>query len=140
MESPDYYVLNDRYRCFKTILGSGQSGVVHPGIDQQTGEQLAIKVLDRAHIEGDPARREALRREITVSMRLNHENIIRLKDVVRRRLCESAWPVGLSRSAMFCAGRRAVQVVDPHKIHLVLELASGGELFSQVKRHYLFCM
>ena len=63
-------------------------------------------MLDRAHIEGDPARREALRREITVGMRLQHENIIELKQVV----------------------------VDETKIHLILELAQGGELFNQIQQ------
>jgi len=100
-----FYTLNQRYRCFNMIIGSGQSGTVHPGLDMHTGEQIAIKVLDRAHIEADPARREALRREITVTMRLQHENIIKLKDVV----------------------------VDETHIHLILELAQGGEMFQQVQ-------
>ena len=51
------------------------------------------------HTERDAKRRESLRREISVSMRLQHENIIRLLDVV----------------------------VSGDRIHLVMEIARGGE-------------
>lgn len=101
-----YYVLNKRYRCFNAVMGIGQTGIVRPGLDLTNGEPVAIKVLDRAHTECSATRREALRREITVSMRLQHENIIRLQDVV----------------------------VDRSKIHLCLEMAQGGELFQETQR------
>ena len=57
------FLLNERYRIYNRVLGSGQSGIVRLGLDMLTGEQVAIKVLDRAHHERDPTRREALRRE-----------------------------------------------------------------------------
>ena len=101
-----YYLLNSKYQCFNAVLGVGQSGVVRPGVDLHSGLPVAIKVLDRAHTECSASRREALRREITVSMRLQHPNIIRLQDVV----------------------------VDRSKIHLCLEMAEGGELLGEMQR------
>jgi serine/threonine-protein kinase SRK2 len=101
-----FYLLNEKYKCFNALLGVGQTGVVRPGTDLSTGAPVAIKILDRAYTECDAVRREAMRREICVSLRLRHENIIQLKDVV----------------------------VDRSKIHLCLELAQGGELFSQVQK------
>jgi hypothetical protein len=98
------FAINERYRIYNRVLGRGQTGVVRAGIDLQTGDEIAVKVLDRAHTERDPARREALRREITVSMRLQHENIIRLHDVV----------------------------LNADRIHLIMEIARGGELFAAV--------
>jgi len=98
------FALNDRYRIYNRVLGTGQTGVVRAGLDLSTGEEIAVKVLDRAHTERDPGRREALRREITVSMRLQHENIIRLYDVV----------------------------INSDRIHLIMEIARGGELFAAV--------
>ena len=98
------FAINERYRIYNRVLGRGQTGVVRAGLDLQTGDEIAVKVLDRAHTERDPARREALRREITVSLRLQHENIIRLHDVV----------------------------LNADRIHLVMEMARGGELFATV--------
>ena len=98
------FAINERYRIYNRVLGRGQTGVVRAGIDLQTGDEIAVKVLDRAHTERDPARREALRREITVSLRLQHENIIQLLDVV----------------------------LNADRIHLVMEIARGGELFAAV--------
>ena len=100
------FALNEKYRVFNRVLGSGQAGVVRHGVDVASGEQVAIKVLDRTHTERDPKRRESLRREISVSMRLQHENIIRLLDVV----------------------------VSGDRIHLVMEIARGGELFAAVQQ------
>jgi len=106
MDDQGYTVLAGRYNVYNHVIGRGQAGTVHPAIDTQTGERVAVKVINRVYTEADAARREALRREITVSMRLQHVNIIALKDV---------------------------QVSELH-VCLVLELATGGELFSRVAK------
>lgn len=92
-------------------LGAGQHGKVKLAIDSATGEQVAIKILDRAGRRGRlpedasslVAENEAkIRKEIAIMKKCRHKNIVRLKEVI-----------------------------DDHrlrKIYLVLEYLENGEL------------
>eukprot|EP01052_Picozoa_sp_SAG31_P019925 SAG31_NODE_1475_length_8204_cov_18.026280_5_plen_480_part_00 len=99
---------NRQYRVHtEQPLGHGSAGTVFAGCvtdGPAAGRRVAVKVLARAKAESTPERREALRREVAVAGKLHHKNIVQLLDVVR----------------------------DDQSIHLIMELASGGELFERV--------
>ncbi|ORZ15847.1 hypothetical protein BCR42DRAFT_451768 [Absidia repens] len=91
----DYYV--------GKTLGKGASGRVKLGIHKHTGEQVAIKIISKAHLAANPAIEKAVRREIAIMKLIRHPNVMTLVDVID----------------------------DPHSsdINLILEYVQGGELF-----------
>ncbi|XP_071450022.1 serine/threonine-protein kinase NIM1-like, partial [Hetaerina americana] len=86
----------------KGELGAGNFSQVKMGIHQLTGERVAIKIVDKSKLE--PKTQRMLNREIATMDCLRHPNIIRLYEVIET------------------LGR----------IHLVMEYASGGELFAHI--------
>ncbi|KAI8968362.1 hypothetical protein BDF20DRAFT_177117 [Mycotypha africana] len=84
-------------------LGKGASGRVKLGVHRMTGEQVAIKIISKAHLAANPAIEKAVRREIAIMKLINHPNVMSLTDVID----------------------------DPSSsdLHLVLEYVEGGELF-----------
>ena len=74
---------DDRYE-FVRKLGSGGSGVVYLVRDRETGEQLALKQLQRT----DERSITRLKREFRTLSNINHRNVIRLYDLGRAR---DAW-------------------------------------------------
>ncbi|KAI8339439.1 kinase-like domain-containing protein [Chlamydoabsidia padenii] len=91
----DYYV--------GKTLGKGASGRVKLGIHKHTGEQVAIKIISKAHLAANPAIEKAVRREIAIMKLIRHPNVMALVDVID----------------------------DPNSsdINLILEHVQGGELF-----------
>lgn len=87
------------------LLGQGGFARVKSGINWETGERVAAKIMP-AHIAQDPQHKK----EIVAMGSLNHPNIVKLLDIVYNPASESA----------------------PGRIFLILELATGGELFSKV--------
>ncbi|KDE05900.1 CAMK/CAMKL/KIN4 protein kinase [Microbotryum lychnidis-dioicae p1A1 Lamole] len=88
-------------------LGEGEFGKVKLGVhSERWGEDVAIKLIKRGNV--DTAQRgEKVRREIEVLKSVRHPNIVRLYDVIE---------------------------TDKY-IGIVLEYASGGELFDHILAH-----
>jgi serine/threonine protein kinase len=57
------------------VIGEGTFGKVYRGLNEKTGESLAIKQL--CLIDGTSLEVESLRKEISVMWDLEHENIVR---------------------------------------------------------------
>jgi serine/threonine-protein kinase len=60
------------------LLGRGGMGAVYAGVDAETGERAAIKVLAEA-LGSDPRFRERFQGEVESLKRLRHKNIVTLK-------------------------------------------------------------
>lgn len=69
----------DKYKIIKAI-GDGTYGSVAKGINKQTGETVAIKKMKKKFYSWDEA---MSLREIKSLRKLNHQNIIKLKEVIR---------------------------------------------------------
>ena len=86
-----------------SILGEGTFGVVRLGKNKETGERVAIKILEKKKIVNkDDA--ERVDREIEILKRIKHINIIRVMNI------ES----------------------DPEKIYIIMEFCQNGELFCHI--------
>ncbi|KAF7732339.1 hypothetical protein EC973_005235 [Apophysomyces ossiformis] len=78
-------------------------GRVKLGIHKYTGEQVAIKIISKAHLAANPAIEKAVRREIAIMKLIRHPNVMALVDVID----DASSP----------------------DLHLILEYVEGGELF-----------
>ncbi|CAF0805894.1 unnamed protein product [Didymodactylos carnosus] len=96
--------LHSRFE-FKQTLGKGTYGKVKLALDKRKNEQVAIKTIKKSRIE-NPHDLARIRREIDFMTGLNHPHIIKIKEVYESR----------------------------EKIILVIEYASGGELYDYLNR------
>ncbi|KAF9813682.1 hypothetical protein IEO21_05453 [Rhodonia placenta] len=87
-------------------LGEGEFGKVKLGLHIQYGEEVAVKLIRRGNID-TTVRMSKVEREIEVLRSLKHPNIVRLYDVIE---------------------------TDKY-IGIILEYASGGELFDHILAH-----
>ncbi|KAL8291368.1 hypothetical protein RQP46_002346 [Phenoliferia psychrophenolica] len=88
-------------------LGEGEFGKVKLGVhSERWGEEVAIKLIKRGSVD-TAQRTEKVRREIDVLKAVRHPNIVRLYDVIETE----------------------------KYIGIVLEYASGGELFDHILAH-----
>ncbi|KZT65086.1 Pkinase-domain-containing protein [Daedalea quercina L-15889] len=87
-------------------LGEGEFGKVKLGLHMQWGEEVAVKLIRRGNIDSS-VRMSKVEREIEVLKTLKHPNIVRLYDVIE---------------------------TDKY-IGIILEYASGGELFDHILAH-----
>ncbi|KAM0747996.1 Pkinase-domain-containing protein [Meredithblackwellia eburnea MCA 4105] len=88
-------------------LGEGEFGKVKLGVhSERWGEEVAIKLIKRGNVD-TAQRTEKVRREIEVLKAVRHPNIVRLYDVIETE----------------------------KYIGIVLEYASGGELFDHILAH-----
>jgi len=85
---------------FGETLGTGNFSKVILGTHKRTGEKFAIKVIERKEVDGS-----RLKTEVEIMKKVNHPNIISLKEVYDS---------------------------DPTKLYLVMELVTGGELFNKI--------
>ncbi|KAF9528827.1 hypothetical protein CPB83DRAFT_300476 [Crepidotus variabilis] len=87
-------------------LGEGEFGKVKLGLHCQWGEEVAVKLIRRGNVDSS-VRMSKIEREIEVLKMLKHPNIVRLYDVIE---------------------------TDKY-IGIILEYASGGELFDHILAH-----
>jgi 5'-AMP-activated protein kinase catalytic alpha subunit len=90
------------YKLIRT-LGEGAFSKVKQAVHQETGKEYAIKVIDQQMIRENNMEGQ-LNREIEVMSKMDHPGLIKLYEVMR----------------------------SPKSIFLVLDLASGGELFNRL--------
>jgi calcium-dependent protein kinase len=83
-------------------LGAGLSGAVFEATHKQSGEKFACKVVYKMKLR--PELQQMLQQEIDLLRHVDHPNVIQLFETFE----------------------------DPENIYLVLELASGGELFDSL--------
>ncbi|KAI9794061.1 MAG: hypothetical protein M1816_006686 [Peltula sp. TS41687] len=88
-------------------LGEGEFGKVRMGWKQEGGVQVAVKLIRKESINNNPSRLPKIYREIAILRELSHPNIVRLHEMVE---------------------------TDRH-IGIILEYASGGELFDYILNH-----
>lgn len=87
--------LGEQYTLGDT-LGTGAFATVKLGINNSTGERVAVKVIDRRRISridnsAKTGRRGRLDEEIHILRKANHRNVIGTKDV-RAELLLAYWP------------------------------------------------
>ena len=88
-------------------LGEGEFGKVKLGWKKDGSVQVAIKLIRRESLGTNPSRLPKIYREISILRELSHPNIVRLHEMVE---------------------------TDRH-IGIILEYASGGELFDYILNH-----
>lgn len=88
-------------------IGEGEFGKVKLGWKKDGSVQVAIKLLRRESLGNNPSRLPKIYREISILKELSHPNIVRLHEMAE---------------------------TDRH-IGIVLEYASGGELFDYILNH-----
>jgi protein-serine/threonine kinase len=88
-------------------LGEGEFGKVKMGWKKEGGVQVAIKLIRKESLQGNATRLPKIYREISILKELQHPNIVRLHEFVE---------------------------TERH-MGIILEYASGGELFDYILNH-----
>jgi BR serine/threonine kinase len=104
MDPPDPRQIG-AYRVIRT-LGAGATGKVKLAEHAASGRAVAIKIIKKANLAGQPALRQKIEREVALMRLLDHPQILRLLDVVD----------------------------GADALHLVLEYAQNGQLFDFLAR------
>ncbi|KAF8904724.1 kinase-like domain-containing protein [Gymnopilus junonius] len=104
--TPSSQPFADVYSHPAATLGEGEFGKVKLGLHSQWGEEVAVKLIRRGNVDST-LRMSKVEREIEVLKTLKHPNIVRLYDVIE---------------------------TDKY-IGIILEYASGGELFDHILAH-----
>ena len=88
-------------------LGEGEFGKVKLGWKQDGSVEVAIKLIKRDNLSANPSRQTKIYREVSILKGLAHPNIVRLHEMVETE----------------------------RYIGIILEYASGGELFDYILTH-----
>ena len=88
-------------------IGEGEFGKVKLGWKQDSNVQVAIKLIKRDSVGGNPSRMAKIQREVSILRGVQHSNIVSLIDMVQ----------------------------TDRYIGIILEYASGGELFDYILNH-----
>lgn len=91
----DYYKMEDE-------LGAGSFAIVKYATNKKTGEEVAIKIIDRGEMQEDDE--VALKTEVEILSSLDHPNVVKMYEVFD----------------------------DESYMYIVLELMTGGELFDRI--------
>ena len=102
-----------KYTLART-LGSGANSKVKLGVDKATGRHYAVKILKKGNPNLDAKFLELVMTEVHTMSTLNHPNIVNLIEYGKDGVVEKS-----------NGTKEAV-------IYIVLELATGGELFDYV--------
>jgi len=99
--------IRDFYKIDK-LLGKGSFAIVKKGINKKTGQEVAIKIIERDKLEEDDEL--ALQNEVDILGQIDHPNVVKLFEVYD----------------------------EPKRLYMVLEIMTGGELFDRIvdKEHY----
>jgi len=97
-----------KYLVGKTI-GEGTFGKVKLSVNTETGERVAIKVLEKARIQAQDMHYQ-IKKEISIMKIVKHSNVVQMHEVLSSKT----------------------------RIFIVLELVSGGELFDKIVRQRRF--
>lgn len=92
------------YLLFDT-LGTGTFAKVKRAVDEKTGEEVAMKIMEKESIASMHMTAN-VRREIAIMKALTHDNIVRLRQVL----------------------------ASPQRLYLVMDFVQGGELFTKIHR------
>mmetsp|Transcript_12131 Transcript_12131/g.10757 ORF Transcript_12131/g.10757 Transcript_12131/m.10757 type:complete len:86 (-) Transcript_12131:722-979(-) len=68
----DFYKIEDE-------LGAGSFGIVKLATNKSTGEEVAIKIIDRSGLQEDDE--VALRNEVQILSDLDHPNVVKMIEV-----------------------------------------------------------
>ena len=88
----------------KGTLGKGKFGHVKLGIHKESGKEVAIKIINKAYVEGTDL--EQIKSEIDILKIAKHPNIIKLYDVFE----------------------------NEKYIYIIMEYCPGGDLFSYIEK------
>jgi len=99
-----YSNINNIYEIKKTV-GKGKFGQVKLGIHKESGKQVAIKIINKKHLEVTDL--EQIKSEIDILKIAKHPNIIKLYDVYE----------------------------NEKYIYIIMEYCPGGDLFSYIEKH-----
>jgi len=97
--------ISEKYNLLEEI-GKGTFSVVRLAIDKETEERVAIKIIDKRRFWHLAKTREQLTREVTILKQIKHPYIISIHDLVETK----------------------------EYLYIVLELATGGDLFESLKK------
>ena len=98
-----YSNINNIYEIKKTV-GKGKFGQVKLGIHKESGKQVAIKIINKKHLEVTDL--EQIKSEIDILKIAKHPNIIKLYDVYE----------------------------NEKYIYIIMEYCPGGDLFSYIEK------
>ncbi len=76
---PEGFEIGPRYRVMK-LLGRGGMGAVYRCHDEELGREVALKII-RPEIANDAGVIERFKREIQLSSRVTHRNVLRVYDI-----------------------------------------------------------
>jgi len=92
----------DKIYELKTELGRGAFSIVYLATQRASGQQYAVKVINKKDLGKDYEKN--LKMEVDILKKVNHPNIIALKELFD----------------------------TPDKLYLIMELVTGGELFDKI--------
>lgn len=93
--------ITDFYQ-FEEELGSGSFAIVKRAINKETGQEVAVKIIDRKSMDDDDEL--ALQTEVEILSQCDHPNVVRLFEIFDEK----------------------------DYMYLVMELMTGGELFDRI--------
>ncbi|KAK3031286.1 hypothetical protein RJ639_035586 [Escallonia herrerae] len=116
-----------KYEVGRTI-GEGTFAKVKFAQNTETGESVAMKVLDRTTIIKHKMV-DQIKREISIMKLVRHPNVVRLHE---------AWTQSLEYKLLF-----SKVLASRTKIYIILEFITGGELFDKIvsfSARYISCL